>query len=173
MKKIMILLAVIITPFVFAKNLEEETIIIPNESIRIRVIANSNSLSDQIEKNNIKNILQSYLDEKLKTSKSIEETDYIIKKNLNEIRTQVEKILKENNSINGVNVRYGKNFFPKKEYKGITYESGMYDSLVITIGEGKGNNWWCVLFPPLCLVDEDMEDQEYKLYIKEVIEKFK
>ena len=115
----------------------------------------------------------SYLDEKLKTSKSIEETDYIIKKNLNEIRTQVEKILKENNSINGVNVRYGKNFFPKKEYKGITYESGMYDSLVITIGEGKGNNWWCVLFPPLCLVDEDMEDQEYKLYIKEVIEKFK
>ena len=173
MKKIMIFLAVIITPFVIAKNLEEETIIIPNESIRIRVIANSNSLSDQIEKTNIKNILQSYLDTKLKNSKSIEETDYIIKQNLNEIRTQIEKTLKENNSLNGVNIHYGKNFFPKKEYKGIIYESGMYDSLVITIGEGKGNNWWCVLFPPLCLVDEDMEDQEYKLYIKEVLEKFK
>ena len=173
MKKVIFLFLGIIIVYILIGNIVSANNIIPDEAIRIRVIANSNSLSDQIEKTNIKNILQSYLDTKLKNSKSIEETDYIIKQNLNEIRTQIEKTLKENNSLNGVNIHYGKNFFPKKEYKGIIYESGMYDSLVITIGEGKGNNWWCVLFPPLCLVDEDMEDQEYKLYIKEVLEKFK
>lgn len=173
MKKVLIILAIVITPFVLFKNIENDTIFIPNESIRIRIIANSNSLEDQFEKNNVKTNIQNYLEGILKESKNIKEIDSIIKSNLKNIEKEINKTLIQNNSNNSYTVHYGKNFFPKKEYKGITYESGFYDSLVITIGEGKGNNWWCVLYPPLCLIDEDIEETEYKLYIKEVLERFK
>ena len=66
---------------------------------------------------------------------------------------------------------YGKNFFPEKRYKGVVYNEGYYDSLVIKLGKGKGKNWWCVLFPPLCLMETD-ENVEYKFYVKEIIDKY-
>lgn len=65
------------------------------------------------------------------------------------------------------------NYFPEKEYKGVKYDEGYYESLVITLGEGKGKNWWCVLFPPLCLVEAEESDKvEYKFFIKELIDKY-
>lgn len=174
MKKILIILAIIITILVLNKGLDEETILIPNNSIRIRVIANSNNLSDQYEKNKVKDVIQRYLEELLKDTKTKEETEVLLKNNLESINQIVKHSLKEMNSETIYNINYGKNFFPKKEYKGISYESGFYESLVITLGEGKGNNWWCVLFPPLCLIDEQEEltNNEYKLYISELIEKY-
>ena len=55
--------------------------------------------------------------------------------------------------------------------KGIEYDEGYYESLLITLGEGKGDNWWCVLFPPLCLIEaEESTEVEYKSFIKEIIE---
>lgn len=174
MKKIMIILAIIIVPLVFAKNMEEETIVIPKDSIRIRVIANSNALNDQYEKLIIKEKIQAYLQELLKDATSKEETESIIKKNILKIEKTVENTLEDINSKVTYNINYGYNYFPSKEYKGITYDSGFYDSLVITLGKGQGNNWWCVLFPPLCLMEteENMSDAEYKLYITEVLEKY-
>lgn len=174
MKKILILLAIIITILVLNKGLDEETILIPNNSIRIRVIANSNNLSDQYEKNKVKEQIQIYLEELLKDTETKEETEVLLKNNLESINQIVKHSLKEMNSETIYNINYGKNFFPKKEYKGISYESGFYESLVITLGEGKGNNWWCVLFPPLCLIDEQdsLTNEEYKLYISELIEKY-
>lgn len=68
---------------------------------------------------------------------------------------------------------FGFNYFPSKKYKGITYKDGYYESLVVTLGEGKGDNWWCVLFPPLCLLEaEESTDVEYKSYVKELIDKY-
>ena len=65
------------------------------------------------------------------------------------------------------------NYFPEKEYKGIYYEEGEYESLVITLGNGIGENFWCILFPPLCLVDEEeTTDIEYTSIIKELINKY-
>ena len=55
-------------------------------------------------------------------------------------------------------------------YKGIKYKEGYYESLVISIGDSKGDNWWCVLFPNFCLVDTN-NDHEYKLYFKEIFNK--
>ena len=67
----------------------------------------------------------------------------------------------------------GLNYFPEKEFKGITYDEGYYESLVITIGEGKGDNWWCVLFPPLCMLEaEESTDVEYKSFVKEIVDKY-
>ena len=174
MKKILIILATIIMILILNKDLGEGIVLIPNNSIRVRVIANSNSISDQYEKNKIKEEIQIYLEDLLKDVKTKKETETLLKNNINDIDKIVEDSLKEMNNETIYNINYGKNFFPKKEYKGVSYESGFYESLVITLGEGKGNNWWCVLFPPLCLVDEqdNLTNEDYKLYITELIEKY-
>ena len=65
--------------------------------------------------------------------------------------------------------------FQKKNYKGVIYEEGYYESLVVTLGSGNGNNWWCVLFPPLCLMegeDNNTDEIEYKSFVKEMIDKY-
>ena len=174
MKKILIILATIIMIFILNKDLDEGIVLIPNNSIRVRVIANSNSISDQHEKNKIKEEIRIYLEDLLKDAKTKKETETLLKNNINNIDKIVEDSLKEMNNETIYNINYGKNFFPKKEYKGVSYESGFYESLVITLGEGKGNNWWCVLFPPLCLVEEqdNLTNDDYKLYITELIEKY-
>ena len=72
-------------------------------------------------------------------------------------------------------INYGENYFPEKEYKGVSYEEGNYESLVITLGDGLGDNFWCVLFPPLCLLEAEENDTnkiEYTSFIKEIIDKY-
>ena len=67
------------------------------------------------------------------------------------------------------------NYFPQKEFKGVTYEEGYYESLVVTLGSGSGDNWWCVLFPPLCLLEaeeSEKDDVEYQFFVKELIDKY-
>ena len=72
------------------------------------------------------------------------------------------------------NINYGLNYFPEKEYNGKTYKEGKYESLLVTLGKGEGNNWWCILFPPLCLVEaeESEEEVEYGFFLKNIIDKF-
>ena len=68
------------------------------------------------------------------------------------------------------------NYFPEKVYKGVKYEEGEYESFVVTLGNGMGKNWWCVLFPPLCLLEaeetEETTEVEYKFFISELIDKY-
>ena len=73
----------------------------------------------------------------------------------------------------GYDINFGYNYFPEKEYKGVKYNEGYYESLLVTLGEGKGDNWWCVLFPPLCLIEADeSSDVEYRSIIEEILEKY-
>ncbi len=75
--------------------------------------------------------------------------------------------------IEELNVKYGMNYFPEKIYKGEKYPEGEYESMVIEIGEHSGDNYWCVLFPPLCMIDaEESEEAEYSFFISEMIKKF-
>lgn len=175
MKKAFLILAAIIMIFLISKTNYSEEIIIPNDSIRIRVIANSNSEYDQKLKKNVKHSIQKQLSEMLKDASDIDEVRKILKNNLGNIEYTVEKVFEKNKYNNSFEVKYGYNFFPKKIYRGIEYNEGNYESIVIKIGESKGDNWWCVLFPPLCLMDEEeekMEDVEYKSFIKEIIDKY-
>lgn len=148
---------------------EEKKILIPENSIRFRVIANSNKEEDQNLKMEIKNEVEKELYKLIGTSKTIEDARNRISNNL----STVDNILKKYNIH--YDISYGNNFFPKKEYKGVSYDEGEYESLVITLGEGLGKNWWCVLFPPLCLLDsqENLTNVEYKLYANKIINKFK
>lgn len=163
-------------PFIIKKNIDADVIEIPDESIRIRVIANSNSINDQFEKLRVTENIQVYIQELLKDATTKEESESIIRKNLLNIENNVKNTLNQLNSITNYQVKYGNNYFPEKEYKGITYKSGYYESLVITLGKGEGNNWWCVLFPPLCLMETEennMNDIEYELYVTEILSKYK
>ena len=165
MKKTLIILSIIILLLCITK---EEKIIIPKDSIRFRVIANSNDSNDQQLKKKIVNNLSKEL-VKINNS-SIKDTRKSIKEKLPLFTDIVDKTLKENNSDKVFNINYGKNYFPEKTYKNVVYEEGEYESLVVKLGEGKGKNFWCVLFPPLCFVDE--ENKEYKSIIKELIDKY-
>ena len=71
-----------------------------------------------------------------------------------------------------IKIDYGYNYFPDKEYRGIKYEDGYYESIVISIGKAEGDNWWCVLFPNLCLVDlKEKNDIAIRISISEIINK--
>lgn len=149
------------------------SLVIPEDALRIRVIANSDSEYDQMIKNEVKENIQYKLYDLLKDTKGTEEARKIINSNLNYIDSEVNKTLKSNNYNLDYTINYGLNYFPNKEYKGTIYEEGYYESLVITLGEGKGNNWWCVLFPPLCLLEaEENDNVEYTSYVKELIDKY-
>lgn len=157
-----IICLILISNFMTSKNL------IPKDAIRIRVIANSNEDKDQELKMNIKNEVEEYLYKKLKDVKDTSIADNIIEGNI----TNVEKIVSKYTSDYKIN--YGINYFPKKEYKSITYKAGDYKSLVITLGNGLGDNWWCVLFPPLCLMEaSESDDVEYHSYVVDTINKYK
>ena len=143
---------------------------IPENAIRIRVVPNSNSEYDQNIKTKVKNKLQSNMYDLLKDAKDSTEAERIINNNLNKIDNDINKLLIKEKYNKDYLLNYGYNYFPEKEYKGVTYKEGYYKSLMVTLGEGKGDNWWCVLFPPLCLIEED--NTEYKSLVKEILDKF-
>lgn len=166
-KKLIIVSAVIIAILSINK---EENIVVPKESIRFRIVANSNSSTDQKIKKEILNSLSTKIVETNKLT-SLDNTRKYINKNINQFKEIVDNTLTKNNYSTSFNINYGKNYFPKKVYKNVIYEEGEYESLVITLGDGKGKNFWCVLFPPLCMLDED-NDIEYKSLIKETLDKY-
>ena len=166
MKKIIIILFFIVVGLVLVN--EKENILIPDNAIRFRIIANSNSNEDQELKRTIKKDVEKELFTLLKDVNNINDAREIINNNLNKI----DNIVKSYNVSYDIN--YGNNYFPSKEYKGVTYDEGNYESLVIKLGSGLGDNWWCVLFPPLCLLDEqnNLNNYEYEFYTNKIINKF-
>ena len=175
MKKYIYLIIAIIVMGIVYINVNADEVVIPDSAIRVRVIANSNSLVDQDMKLRVMEYLQTYLSPLLVDVSSIEDARDIINDKLGEINDSVGEILKDNNYDMGYSVNFGDNYFPNKEYKGVKYKAGEYESLVVTLGTGGGDNWWCVLFPPLCLLDatdDDSSDIEYKLWVQELIEKY-
>ena len=146
---------------------------IPDEAIRIRVIANSNSDYDQKMKMKVKNDLEADMYNLLKNVKGVDKARKTINAHLDDIDKKIQDTINRNNYNISYNVNFGYNYFPPKEYKGIKYDEGYYESLVVTLGEGLGDNWWCVLFPPLCMIEaEDATDVEYTSIVKEILSKY-
>ncbi len=173
MKKTIILILSIISIYIFI-GYKFSDIEIPEEALRIRILANSNSDYDQTVKNNVKEEIQDYVYNLLKDTKDINEARKIINSNLNSISLLTSKNLESQNYNLPFKINFGLNYFPKKEYKGIKYKEGYYESLLITLGSGKGDNWWCVLFPPLCLLEaEESTEVEYTTVVSEILKKYK
>ena len=167
MKKLII--ALFLVTVLILVNKKETKVLIPEDAIRFRIIANSNKIEDQTQKLEIKKELEPVITNILSTSNSLDETRKEIKNNMYEVKNILNKYDTE------YKLNYGYNYFPEKNYKGVTYKAGEYESLVVTLGDGLGDNWWCVLFPPLCLLEasrEDYDDITYTSYIRELIDKY-
>lgn len=169
MKKIIIILTLITTILIY-KEVTNTEVVIPDSAIRLRVIPNSNSSLDQNIKNKVKTYLEKSTYTLIKDTDTRETAITKIEDNIPTIEENVQRIFDENNYTMDFTINYGLNYFPEKEYRGLKYEEGYYNSLVISIGKAQGDNWWCVLFPNLCLVDlEAKDDIQYKSWILEKI----
>lgn len=170
--KNLIVIIFIIASYVFIGNIMEKQII-PDESIRLRILASSNSIEDQRIKMLVVKSVHEELYTTLKEATSVDDARVKIINAIPKLSVKIEQTLKDNKTNDNYYINFGKNYFPVKSYKGITYNAGNYESLLIKLNKGKGDNWWCILFPPLCLLEaEESTNVEYKLLIKEIIEKY-
>ena len=121
--------------------------------IRFHVIANSDSDEDQKLKFKVRNRVLAKVQNALEGSSSASRTRVYIEENLEEIEACALQCVRAEGYDYNVKARIGVTAIPAKQYDDVYFPAGSYEALTITIGEGKGQNWWCVVFPPLCLVD--------------------
>ncbi|QAA31415.1 stage II sporulation protein R [Clostridium manihotivorum] len=126
---------------------------IKDKLIRFHVIANSDDKKDQELKLKVRDEILNYISPKLKDSKSIDESRKILKENDEKIKQIAAKVIKDNGYRYSVTSTLDHENFPVKTYGNITLPQGDYEAYRVIIGEGKGQNWWCVMFPPLCFID--------------------
>lgn len=127
---------------------------IAKKVLRLHIIANSDSTKDQNIKLFVRDQILHSLQNDMKEVHSASEAKKVTKKHLTQIQTTVQKTLASKNCNFPVKVVVGKRYFPIKQYGDLTFPAGTYDALCIEIGKAEGHNWWCVLFPSLCFVDE-------------------
>lgn len=134
---------------------------IPQQSIRLRILAHSDGVGDQIVKRRVRDAVVEQMNAwvgELEDPQSLEAARGVIREHLDEIGERVGETLAESGKKYGYKVELGMVPFPTKMYGGAVYPAGDYEALRVTLGEGNGKNWWCVLFPPLCFVDAGSGD---------------
>ncbi|RFB17270.1 stage II sporulation protein R [Bacillus sp. HNG] len=132
----------------------QEPQVIPDEAIRLRILANSDSDEDQALKRKVRDAVNAEITEWVAELTSIDAARDLIQEGLPEIEKIVASVLEEENSNQSYTVDYGRNVqFPTKLYGQFLYPAGEYEAILISLGEAEGANWWCVLFPPLCFLD--------------------
>lgn len=128
--------------------------VIPDEAIRLRILANSDDEEDQVVKRIVRDRVNQEINKWVEELESIEAARQIIQKRLPIIRDIVEQALLDENVTTNYQVDYDNDVqFPAKVYGNNVYPAGEYEAILITLGKGEGANWWCVLFPPLCFLD--------------------
>lgn len=120
---------------------------------RLHVIANSDNKEDQNLKYIVRDNLLSYMNELCKNCKSKEEATLLVENNKDNFKQIAIDTIREQGFSYDVNINIGNFEFPTKEYGDISLPAGNYDALRVEIGKAEGQNWWCVMFPPLCFVD--------------------
>ncbi|WP_085994034.1 stage II sporulation protein R [Oceanobacillus senegalensis] len=158
--------------------IDQEYQVIPDDAIRLRILANSDSEKDQALKRLVRDRVSEEVSGWVEYMTDIDEARSLIEKRIPIIDEMVQEVIEEEGFSYDYTVEYGENIeFPTKLYDSYVYPAGEYEAILITIGEGKGDNWWCVLFPPLCFLDfsngttvsaadsseaEEMENEEEK-----------
>lgn len=142
------------------------------EVFRFHVLANSDSEEDQALKMQVKEKIIAYMKDELPESESVEMTKNWAASHLEEIEMVAMEILRKEGCRDFVHAEVTNCYFPDKTYGDITFPKGYYDALRIEIGEAKGQNWWCVLYPNLCFVDaiHAVVSDEGKEELKEVLD---
>ncbi len=136
-------------------NLETKSTVsvLSHSAIRFHILANSDSVSDQALKMRVKESVVNYIYEKTGDFKTVDEAKNFILNNDKAIKSMATKTIADNGYDYTVSSTFGFSDFPVKTYGDVIFPKGTYTSYTIKIGNGKGHNWWCVLYPPLCFVD--------------------
>ena len=134
----------------YAQNVSTD---IANSVFRLHVIANSDTPQDQDLKYKVRDNLLKYMNEICANCVTKQEAIDLVNKNKDKFKQIAEDTIKEEGYSYNVNIKIGNFQFPTKNYGDISLPAGYYDALRVEIGEAKGQNWWCVMFPPLCFVD--------------------
>lgn len=119
--------------------------------LRLHIIANSDSTSDQELKLKIRDEILAKTNGLFLDSQSLDGAEKIVSENLNAFEEIANKVIKENGFNYKATVSIGYSDFDTRYYKDFTLPAGSYKSLIITLGEGKGKNWWCVVYPTVCI----------------------
>lgn len=143
--------------------------------LRIHIRANSNEQVDQDIKFVIKDQFVCFLTPKIADCKAKKDVIDIISKNKQSLENLANSTLKQNGFDYVSNIKIDKEYFPTRTYQGYTLESGIYDAMIVELGTAQGNNWWCVIYPPLCFANYSAQNGTnvvYKSKILEIIKKF-
>lgn len=152
----MFILFILFITFIFisAKTYSEKMFKnISDNFLRLHIVANSDSTEDQMLKYEIRDAIIEYFNSYLKNVNTKDEAISILSEHIADIYEIASNVQKENGFNYPINVSINKSYFPTKDYSNIILPEGYYDALKIEIGNADGQNWWCVMFPSLCLID--------------------
>ena len=142
---IFLALIIILTSFLFCGCAPQKT-----AYLRIHIRANSNSVVDQEVKYLVKEALVNYITPKVNNCDTIDMAKKVINSELNNILDVATSVLEKEGFFYGASAKIKNELFPTRVYQDLTLESGYYDALIVNLGDGAGENWWCVVYPPLC-----------------------
>lgn len=137
-----------------------------NEVVRLHILANSDSEEDQEVKLKVRDALLNSGDDLFNGKTSKENVEDIISRNEIKIKNIINNVLNENGFAYKSELYVVNEFFDSREYDGFVMPAGQYKALKIVLGNGQGHNWWCVMFPPLCL-PAATENESLNLYFSE------
>ena len=158
-KKIGIIVFLVILIIVGALSLPKSA---EYDYLRLHIRANSNLAIDQNVKYEVKACVVEFLTPLFCNVKSKEDAIDIVKKCSYEIKLKCDKILKQSGFKYVSNVTINNEYFPTRTYQNTTLESGYYDAVIVELGEAEGDNWWCVMYPPLCFVNNFENNMQIK-----------
>ncbi|MCL2622003.1 MAG: stage II sporulation protein R [Firmicutes bacterium] len=142
--------------------------------LRIHIRANSNLEIDQDVKYLVKDKVIDSLTPLFANINTREQAINAIKNNLKYVENIANAVLLENNFTYGVKARVANEYFPTRVYNDVSLAQGFYDALILELGQGAGDNWWCVVYPPLCFLDNNIGGASGVLYrskLQEIINK--
>lgn len=141
------------------------------EYLRVHIRANSNGEVDQAVKYKVKEEVVKFLTPFISECDTKEKAEKMIKSNLRNIESVANKVLENNNFSYSSNAYVNNEQFPTRVYGELTLDGGYYDALIVELGSGEGDNWWCVVYPPLCFTGSGVKYQ-YKSKILAIINAF-
>lgn len=175
MKKFLIVIALVLTVaatvFIVKVSSVEKTEAYA-DYLRIHVRANSNSAEDQQVKYEVKDEVVKFITPFVKECVDKERAIEVMTGLLPEIEKVCDKALRERGYTYGARAQIRSEKFPTRVYGDLTLDEGVYDALIIELGTGTGDNWWCVIYPPLCFTSASA-DVEYRSIIADIINKFR
>lgn len=165
MKKFVFILVLVVAVVVGALCIPSKEI--NYDYLRLHIRANSNADIDQNVKYEIKDELVKFLTPHLCTIESKQKAIQVVESYSNVMKSLCLNLLQEKGFAYSVNIKIANEYFPTRTYVNTTLESGYYDAVIVELGEAKGDNWWCVMYPPLCFVNknENVKQIKYKSVI--------